>query len=238
MSLELDLVRRLATSPFTRGLFWEGRPRLALHAGHAWVIRDRGVFLPDDAPVDATLHTTGDDLDRMLRGEVPTGEVRYVLGTRSVADRRKQAFALLALAALGWCGPWPDPEADPGHIPLLRRAWWDLGIGPEDGRGPLFPPGGPLDVTVRITETVEATWLVTDGLSDRVGWPEVVTAVPPRSDPRRAWPRLRAAALWLLEEGRVPASINVGESTFAVAPDPRFAELVLPHHAARVLRVG
>ena len=73
MSLEVALLHRLVTSPFTRRRFWDERPVLALVAGdEAWVIRDRGVFPATDgaapsATADAvisvetpsTLHAVG-----------------------------------------------------------------------------------------------------------------------------------------------------------------------------------
>lgn len=236
-ALEVQLVRRLAQSPFTRGLFWEDAPRLRLEAAHTWTLRDRGVFLPDDAPVDATLHASAADLDRMLAGEAPTGTVRYALGSRPRPDRRKQAHALLALAALGWCGPWPDPNAEPEHVHLLREAWWDLGIGPADARGPLFPPGGPVDAEVRVTESVAGVELVTCGLAAR-SWPELSVHLPPRSPARSGLRLLRAGALWLAEHGALPTVLQLDDA-HPIRPHPRFPDgLWLPNVATWVLRVG
>lgn len=239
MSVEVALLQRLVTSPFTRRRFWEERPRIALRAGDiAWIIRDRGILPADDAPVDATIACAPDDLAAMAAGRAPA-EVRYTLGTRDVAPRRKQARALLALAALGWCGPWPDPAADPEHVRLVRAAHYDLGVGPNDGTAPLFPEGGPLPhVNVRLTHGVRGIELVTVGLADAPGLPELATIAPPRTDPRRGFPALRAAALYAAEHAGLPPRLDTPRGALTVAPHPAFPDgLALPHQRTWLLRI-
>jgi hypothetical protein len=247
MGLEPTLVQRLVTSPFTRRRFWDERPVLALVVGETtWLIRDRGLFPraeepeapPLDTLVDAVIRCTPDDLAAMAAGRAPAS-VSYRLGGRSGADRRKQACALLALAALGWCGPWPDPTADPEHVRLVRGAHYDLGIGPTDGVARLFPEGGPLpDVTVRLTHGAQGIELVTVGLADVVGRPELATVVPGRGDPRLGIPALRAAAL-SVAEGALPRTLPVGPRTLRTGPHPRFPDgLALPNQATWLVRVG
>lgn len=241
MSLDVALHQRLVTSPFTRRRFWDERPVLAIVAGDAaWVIRDRGLF-PTEAPaadVDAVIRCTAEDLTAMAAGRAPAS-VSYTLGARSGADRRKQARVVLALAALGWCGPWPDPTADAEHVRLVRAAHYDLGIGPTDGVARLFPEGGPLpDVTVRLTHGAQGVELVTVGLADVVGRPELTTVVPGRGDPRLGFPALRAAAL-AVAEGGLPRALPVGERTLRTGPHPRFPDgLALPNQLTWLVRVG
>ncbi len=241
MSLEVHLLTRLTTSPFTRSRFWEERPVIALVAGHqAWVIRDRGLFLsaPIDA-VDAVIRCTPEDLTAMVAGRPPEGSVSYTLGTRPGADRKKQARVVLALAALGWCGPWPDPTATREHVRLVRAAHFDLGLGPTDGVAPLFPEGGPLpDVTVRLTHGAPGIEIATVGLADVVGRPELTTLVPGRGDPRLGFPALRAAAL-AAAEGALAPTLPVGARTLRTAPHPRFPDgLALPNQRTWLLRVA
>ena len=242
---EVALLQRLVTSPFTRRRFWDERPRIALVAGAAaWVIRDKGILPADDAPVDATITCTAADLSAMASGVAPPGPVVYTLGTRDHAPRRKQARALLALAALGWCGPWPDPAADPEHVRLVRAAHYDLGIGPADGAARLFAEGGPLPhVTVRLTHGVRGVELVTEGLADTVGLPEVATLAPGRTDPRLAFPVLRAAALYAAEHSGLPTRLPLPAGALPAGalgtrPHPAFADgLALPNQRTWLVQV-
>lgn len=243
MSLELTLLQRLLTSPYTSRRFWEERPVLALVAAQgAWLIRDRGVFPAEGAPsqtaVDATIRCSPADLAAMAAGRAPV-EVSYALGDRSGANRRKQASVVLALAALGWCGPWPDPSADREHIRLVRAAHYDLGIGPADGVAPLFPEGGPLPgITVRLTQGVQGTELATVGIADVVGRPELTTVVPGRGDPRLGFPALRAAALAAAEGALTPA-LPLGNRVLRTRLHPRFPDgLALPNQLTWLLRVA
>lgn len=239
-SLELALLQRLVTSPFTRRRFWDERPRIAIVAGETtWIVRDRGLLPPDDAPVDATIRCLPDDLAAMAAGRPPVGEVACTLGTRDHAPRRKQARALLALAALGWCGPWPDPAADPEHVRLVRAAHYDLGIGPNDGAAPLFSDGGPLPhVTVRLTHGVRGIELATVGLANAPNLPELTTVMPPRQDPRRGFPTLRAAALYAAEHGGLPPRLDTPGGALRAAPHPAFPDgLALPNQLTWLLAV-
>jgi hypothetical protein len=254
VSVEIALLQRIVRSPFAGPWFWADRPVLAIvvppspgasaSAGLRLVLRDRGLFPDADAPVDATITCGAADLDAMAAGRPPRGPVTYALGHRPLAPRRKQAHALLALAAMGWCGAWPDPGAAPEHVALVRAALYDLGIGPTDGEARLFPAEGPLPhVGVRLTEGAAGTELVTVGLADRPlsgrpALPEIAALAPPRTDPRAAFPALRAAALYLAEAGSLPPTLHLGDHTLSSAPHPAFpAGLPLPTHHTWLLRV-
>lgn len=198
----LPLLDRLRRSPFG-GAFLNGA-RLGLDCGGEGLLlaTDRVVPWAGEA-VDATLSTTVDDLDRMLAGVAPAGRVGWVIGERDGAPRLKQARAALALAALGWCGPWPDPGADAELVALTRRAVFDLAVGPADRIGPLFPAAAPAELhglQLRFTDGARPRH-ATVGLSDQPGAPEFVTDAHPR------W--LRVAALAWLEEGSVPRVLAV-----------------------------
>jgi hypothetical protein len=243
MSSELALLQRLVASPYTRRLFWEERPVLGIvprePEAERLVVRDRGIFPANDEAVDAWIHCTTADLVAMAARRPPPGEVSWHLGDRPGAPRRKQARVLLALAALGWCGPWPDPAAAPDAIVLLRQAWYDLAIGAQDATAPLFPAEGPLPgVTVRLTETAAGTELVTVGLADTIGRPELATLVPGRQDPRGGFAPLRAAALYVAEHTALPARLALGPRTLVAAPHPRLPDgLALPPQLTWLLRV-
>ena len=198
----LPLLDRLRRSPFG-GAFLNGA-RLGLECGGEGLLlaTDRVVPWAGEA-VDAALSTTVDDLDRMLAGVAPAGRVGWALGERDGAPRLKQARAALALAALGWCGPWPDPGADAELVALTRRAVLDLAVGPADRIGPLFPAAAPPELhrlQLRFTDGARPRH-ATVGLSDQPGAPEFVTDAHPR------W--LRVAALAWLEEGSVPRGLAV-----------------------------
>ncbi len=252
MSLELALLQRLLKSPFTPQLFWDEHPVIGL-AANAHVIRDRGLLPARGEAVDATIHCSPEALAALAAGRAPTGPISYVLGDRPGADRRKQARVILTLAALGWCGPWPAADVTGEHVALVREAWYNLGIGPADGSAALFPTGGPLpDVAVRLTDGAAGTELVTVGLSDMVGQPELTTLAKPRTDPRAAFPALRAAALYVAEHAAEsgahagarrnsapPRRLPVGDRVLACAPHPRFPKgLALPNQLTWLVRVG
>jgi hypothetical protein len=250
----VTLLQRLAKSPFTQQHFWNERPHLLLIHGEERVsIRDRGWFpLPpptapglatppahrEVGPTHAILRFGPGDLERLAAGR-PAEGASFELGSADAPARKKQAFAVLALAALGWCGPWPDPLADKEHVRLVRAAHFDLGVGAADGFFALFPPGGPLDVQVRVTHSVRGTELATVGLSDVVGRPELATLLAPRIELGAALPALRAAALWCAENGALRRRLEVGARTLIASPDPRFREgLPLPSHHTWLMRVG
>lgn len=191
------------------------------------------------ASTDAVIRCAPEDLTAMAEGRVPAA-VSYTLGDRPGAPRRKQARVVLALAALGWCGPWPDPTVDPEHIRLVRAAHHDLGIGPCDGVARLFAEGGPLPhVSVRLTQGAAGTELATVGLADTLGLPELTTIVPGRGDPRLGFPALRAGALAASEGVVLDGVFPVGDHVLRSAPHPRFPDgLALPNQLTRLLRVG
>lgn len=237
--MKLDVLQRLAASPFSRVHLWSDAPVLGLEIGEArWLLRDRGVWDWSAEPVDAWLRCTPEDLGAMLSRRVPPGVVSYRLGDRDIAARRKQAHALLALAALGWAGPWPDPAADPEHIGLVREALYALGIGPDDGRAPILPPGSPLDgVAIRVTDGAAARSVVTVGLSDTVGRCELMVELPPRAPVEAALRPLRAAALWVAETGAVPPA-RLGLGPLVLSCDPALRDgLPLPNQRTSLIRV-
>ena len=221
--MTLELLSRLHASPFTARPFWADAPVLGLDAGERWVIRDRGVRAWTDELVDAEIVCAADDLSAMLRREAPAGDVVYRMGTRDIAPRKRQAHAVLALAALGWAGPWPSADADPAHVGLVREAWYDLVIGPADARQALFP-GRP--ETLRKTDGVRRTF-ATEGLAE----PCEIAGDDPRA--------VRAAALYVVETGALPpARLAVGDLDLRCAIDPRLPDgPPLPHRDAWLVRV-
>ncbi|MFZ5476294.1 MAG: hypothetical protein ACOZNI_05910 [Myxococcota bacterium] len=208
----VEVLRRLLQSPYTRRYLWREPVCVGLDAGEKWAIRGRGVLAWEGEPVDAWIRCSPEDLRRMLDGQAP-GEVVYRLGDRELADRRKQAHAVLVLAALGWVGPWPDPAAGDDHEALVRAALYDLGIGPADARAPLFPEGGE---TVRLSHGARNT-VVTEGLAG-----PCELAVDGREPDLRA---LRAAALFVKETGELPPRrLTVGGLALASEVHPRFPD--------------
>lgn len=225
---EAALLRRMRESPYAGA--WLARARLGLDVdGARWTWSPAAALPWDGRPVDAWLRCTEADLVAMLAGRPPEGDVGYALGDRDLAPRLRQAHALLGLAALGWCGPWPDAAVDREHVRLVREALLDLAVGPGDGRRPLFPAGAPhgLDrVTMRFTDGAARRW-ATAGLADE-GPGELVTDAGPRA--------LRIAALHLVEHGSLPARLDTDEGTLAISAGP----LPLPHRIGTLwtARVG
>jgi hypothetical protein len=206
----LLLLDRLRRSPF--GGPWLAGARLRVDCGNARLLAatDR-VCDWDGTEVDAVLRTSEADLDAMLAGAPPAGEVGWVLGERAdTAPRIRQARAVLALAALGWCGPWPD-----------------LAIGPADRVSALFPPGAPPElaaVSYRFTDGARPRH-TTLGLSDRPGAPEFTTDLHPRA--------LRVAVIHWLETGSLPATLTHDALRLGFRTSP----LPLPHAASALVVV-
>jgi hypothetical protein len=223
----LPLLDRLRRSPF--GGAWLTGAAFGIEAGERLFASTTRVMPYADEPVDAWLLTPPADLDRMLAGAAPEAQVGFRLGERpDVAPRVRQARAVLALAALGWCGPWPDPAANPELVALTRRACFDLTIGPADRVGALFAPGAPPELArlqLRFTDGARPRH-ATLGLSDTPGAPEFWTDGDVRL--------LRVAALHWLEVGALPGTLETerGVIRFTAAPLP------LPHAASQLVRVG
>ncbi len=188
---ELALLERIRRSPY--GGAWLDGARVQLDWGEPWLWSTHGVRPWDGGAADAVITCTLGDLDRMLSRHAPEGEVRLSLGDRDLADRVKQARGVLAAAALGWLGPWPDPEAVE-HVDMVRSACLHLAIGPADEWRPLFPTGA---YRLRRTAGARDRWC-TVGLAETHGM-ELWTSGD------RRW--LRAAAVHLIERGALPAAV-------------------------------
>lgn len=195
--LTLRLLRRLHQSPYAAPL--TGDWRVGLRAERSWLLYGQeglsGVKESIDGPVDAELRLEPGDLERVLTGQPPAQKISLILGERAIPPRRAQAHGLCAAAALGWAGPWPDPEADAEHQRLYRRALLDLRLGVEDKRLVFLPPELDLPAEVRLREELTGTLLCTEGLSDRPGFPEFWLRLPPRQRPNNGLRLLRIAAL-------------------------------------------
>jgi hypothetical protein len=217
VSLELAVLARLRAGPYggrwlhgaVLGVEVDGDPR--------WRAGLNGVRPFDGAasPVDAWIVCGAGDLGRMLAGQAPEGSVGYRLGDRAGAPRLCQARALFALAALGWCGPWPDAAASAELDTRMRAAAQNIAVGPADATGALFAAGAPyaLDaVAWRATDTVRGRVFVTAGLAGRDGAGhgcELLVRVSPRAEERDALRALRAAALLAAErDGRMPGRLD------------------------------
>ncbi|HNC95685.1 MAG TPA: hypothetical protein PLA94_20285 [Myxococcota bacterium] len=194
--LTLRLLRRLHQSPYAAPL--TGDWRVALRAERSWLLYGKeglsGVKESIDGPVDAELRLEPGDLEKILTGQAPDQKISLILGERAIPPRRAQAHGLCAAAALGWAGPWPDPEADPEHQRLYRRALLDLHFGVEDKRLVFLPPELDLPAELRLREELSGTLLCTEGLSDRPGFPEFWLRLPPRQAPGAGLRLLRMAA--------------------------------------------
>ncbi len=217
---ELQLLERIRRSPF--GGAWLRGARIRLDAGAATLWSTDRVLLHDGAPVDAVITCSPGDLDLMLSRQPPTDQVVLSLGDRDVADRVKQARGVLAAAALGWCGPWPDEQAA-DHVDLVRKAILDLAVGPADAITPLFPTDSGITLRCRRTEGARVT-LCTLGLAETHGV-EFVTQGHARG--------LRAAALRTLKQGSWPSEITLGEHRFRLTPRP----MPLPTRLGWLVRV-
>jgi hypothetical protein len=236
-----EVLRRLLTSPYARRYLWDASPVIGLAVGDdRWRVADRAIHPWSDGPVDAWISASPADLSAMLARRVPPGTVAYRMGDRDVAPRLRQAVGLVTLAALGWAGPWPDPDADRAHVPLLREALFDLRIGPADGRAALFGANGPPGlehVELRVTDAAAHRTVTTVGLSD--AWGEVLVELPPRAPLTDALRPLRAAALFVVEMGdRPPLRADLGGISLRFDPHPAFADgLPLPHRRTWALLV-
>lgn len=216
---EVAVVQRLADSAYAGRRLAGARIGIALaregSEDRRWLAAiDRCVPF-DGQAVDAWVRCSAEDLEAMLGGAAPAGRVSMILGDRDAAPRLKQARALCALAALGWCGPWPDPAADPEHVELLREALYDLQVGPRDRVAAAFPEGAPWElhrVAARFTDGARPTW-ATCGLP---GHGRAVDEVATDAGPGV----LRAAALWLAEAGAPPERVDLGGSHLRFTPHP------------------
>ncbi len=201
---ELALLRRMQSSPYAGELLVNAV--LGIDAGVRWRWTTRACTRWTQSPVDAWLTMSEGDLDRMLAGKAPEGDVGYRLGDRDGPARLQQAYATLALATLGWCGAWPDPTAAGEHDERLRDAVLHVRVGPNDGIGELFPAAslsangralGLHTIRVRLTDAVHPC-LTTIGL---VGGDELRTTLGVQL--------LRIAAAEIRHAGEVPASADI-----------------------------
>jgi hypothetical protein len=206
---EVAIVQRLATSPFGGRRLRDARIGIAVARADGterrWLTGvDRCVAYAEHT-VDAWVRCTAADLDAMLAGQPPAGRVSMVLGDRDAAPRVMQARALCALAALGWCGRWPDPAANSEHVELLREAIYDLELGPRDAIAAAFPASAPLgleEVRSRFTDGARRTWATCGLPGHGRAEDEVATDASPAV--------LRAAALWVAESGAPPERVDLG----------------------------
>lgn len=226
--VSLPLLERLRRSPFGGEWLRGARLRVDCDGEQLLAATDRVVEWSGE-PTDAVIQTSGADFDRMLASVAPEARVGWVLGDREDAPARlKQARAVMALAALGWCGPWPDAEAAAELVALTRRAALDLAVGPADTVGPLFRPGAPPElasVHVRLTDGARPRH-TTLGLSDTPGAPEFVTDGGPL--------RLRLSVLHWLEAGSVPATLAVDGEVLRFRSKP----MPLPHATSALVHVS
>ena len=231
-ALALRLLDRLRRSPY--GGAWVAGARFGVRVSSSGAADEELLFATDRVQawrgeaVDAWLHTSAGDVEALLAGRSPEGTVGYALGDRGdVADRVKQARAVMGLGALGWCGPWPDAAAAPEVVALTRRACLDLAIGPADELRPLFSTHAPAPLrghALRLTDGARRRWC-TVGLSDTAGLPELWTDGDPRV--------VRIAALHLCESGSLPSRLDtpVGTVRFEAGPLP------LPHALTTLVKV-
>lgn len=224
------LLLHLRGAPWAR---WLQDARVGLDLGDRYLISPRRVTPWVDEPVDAWVWAQEDDVDRMLRREAPAGEIRMRLGERALAPRLRQAHAVLTLASLGWCGPWPDPAAAAEHVDMVREAILAVAIGPKDGEADLFPPGAPVPpFTLRFTDGARPAW-VTVGLFEVLGAELCATGKAP---PLRA---MRALVLDALEHGRFARSLVLAMPDGAERTVTTIAEaLPLPTRVGALVRVG
>lgn len=221
---ELKLLLRLRASPWAP---WLREARVGLDLGERWELGLDRVLPHRGGPVDAWIEAAEADLDAMLAGRVPAGPVRMKLAASPRPERLRSAHGVLMLAALGWCGPWPDPEADPRHIPILREAMLQVELGPADGTAALFPAGAPVPpLHLRFTDGARPSW-ATVGLAEGLG---VELAATGKGPPLRA---LRALVLDALERGRVAKELRLGEQRIRTEATP----FPMPHRPGWLFRV-
>ena len=197
----LPLLDRLRRSPF--GGDWLHGAALGLDTGGERVLLSTTRVMPyADEPLDAWIVASDEDVAAMLGNQAPPGQVGFRLGERGdAAPRIKQARAVMALAALGWAGAWPDTAADAELHALTRRAVLDLALGPNDGLTALFPPDAPPElaaIAVRLTDGARPK-RCTVGLSDALHWLEC-GSVPATLETDRGVLRFTAAPLPLPRE--------------------------------------
>lgn len=216
MSQALALLQRLRSSPYAA---------LAARSGVAIVLGPQddalrirspegrlGVYAAPPAPdVDGTILCSAGDRARMARGEAPLDGVRLVPGARAIAPRRRQAHLVLIAAALGWDGPWPDPDAAPGHRALVREALADLAIGPRDGG---YTADG---MDVRRTDGAAGSTLLLD-----TGLHALRLDLGAREPVEPALQRLVRLGQHLRDTGEPLRQAAFGGAVWALTPDPAF----------------
>lgn len=205
------MLLHLRGAPWSR---WLRGARIGLDAGDRWVVGVDRVVPWEGAAVDAWVQVNPEDLDRLLSREAPAHEVHVRVADGPASDRLKSARAMLAAASLGWCGPWPDPAADPTADALVFDAILNIEIGAADGEGTLFPAHAPMPpIRVRFTDGARPTW-ATVGLFPLVGAELLATG---RTPPVRA---MRALVLDALEVGRVARSLSFGDERVVTQAEP------------------
>ncbi len=245
MSVELAVLARLRSGPYGGRWLHGGVLGVEVDGVPRWRAGLAGVTPYAGEPVDAWIACVEADLARMLVRQAPAGSVGYRLGDRDGAPRLRQARALFALAALGWCGPWPDPDAAPELDARMRAAAQDIALGPVDETGPLFASGAPhgLDaVGWRATDGVRGRTLMTAGLAGRDGARpgrahacELLTLVrpgfdgppmgrQPGADTRAALRALRMAALHAVESDGPMPSVLAGPLRASLRPADGFPD--------------
>lgn len=156
---ELALLQRMRSSPYGGALL--ANAILGVDCGDKLLWTPRKCVPWGGEAVDAWLTLSSADLDSVLSGGIPSGNVSYRIGDRDAAPRMRQAHGVLALATIGWCGPWPDANAALEHDARLRDAVFNVVVGANDGVGNLFAIEqlssagralGLADVNVRLTD--------------------------------------------------------------------------------------
>ena len=252
MSLALDLLERLRTSPYAVLALRDGieielgspeaRIRLRSPEGRLGVYSD----VAASAHIDGTLECSEADVLRMVGQLPPVDGVRLLHGARDIAPRRKQAHLLLVAAALGWDGPWPDPTANAEHHALVAEALADLAIGPRDA---LFDarPDARLDaqqaraeynlagmaMRIRQTDSASGRTLLLDA-----GTNALCLDVPARGDLTADLSRLARVGAYLATHCALPEQVRFNDLVWTFAPDSRFPRgWTMPEHLGTVWKV-
>ena len=249
MSLALDLLARLRTSPYAVLALRDGieielgpteaRIRLRSPEGRLGVYTD----VASSGPIDGRLECSEADVLRMVAGLAPLGGVRLSHGTRDLAPRRKQAHLLLVAAALGWDGAWPDPAANPDHHALVAEALADLAIGPRDAlfdarldaRLDAKTEGNLAGTALRIRQTDSAggRTLLLDA-----GHNALCLDVSARGDMTADLTRLARVGAHLATHGSVPEQARFHGLIWTFTPDHRFPRgWTMPEHLGTVWKV-
>lgn len=241
MSLALDLLERLRTSPYAVLALRDGieieigspeaRIRLRSPEGRLGVYTD----VAASAHIDGTLECSEADVLRMVGQLPPVDGVRLLHGARDIAPRRKQAHLLLVAAALGWDGPWPDPTANAEHHALVAEALADLAIGPRDA---LFDARAEYNLAgaalrIRQTDSASGRTLLLDA-----GTNALCLDVPARGDLTADLSRLARVGAHLATHGALPEHARFNGVVWTFAPDSRFPRgWTMPEHLGTVWKV-